>query len=114
MKHLYDYLRGKETRKDKLPRLAPSLTTYWKPEDLDDQIELMMMSGRFRDVYAAREWLEQCQVQTAREALALLPKRKRKSWLHRLKLWAQGLEGSYPTDPNRAGMLEWMKEQRRG
>ncbi|MBN8594013.1 MAG: hypothetical protein J0M33_19820 [Anaerolineae bacterium] len=113
MRHLFDYLRGKQSRRQKLPHLVASLRQELDAASLDEDDYLLMMTGSFRDVQAAREFLYQSGSRNAIEALPKLPKPKRMTFRQRLLRWLQELEGSQPTDPMLQQRREWLRQEKK-
>jgi hypothetical protein len=113
MRHLFDYLRGKQTRRQKLPHLVASLRQELDAASLDEDDYLLLMSGSFRDVQAAREWLHQSGSANAIEALPKLPKPKRMTFRQRLLRWLQEIEGSQATDPVVQQRREYLRQEQK-
>jgi hypothetical protein len=96
MKKMIRYLRrqqkifapGRELRLD-----------YDTTMQIDEDIQLIIMSGKAKDPIGAARLLDEYKVETAAELIPLLPKRKRPSIKARLLRWVQRLLGLYPTDP---------------
>lgn len=113
MRHLFDYLRGKQSRRHKLPHLVASLRQELDAASLDEDDYLLLMTGSFRDVQAAREFLYSSGSRNAIEALPKLPKPKRMTFKQRLLRWLQELEGSQPTDPMLQQRREWLRQEKK-
>lgn len=113
MRHLFDYLRGKQTRRQKLPHLVASLRQELDAASLDEDDYLLLMTGSFRDVQAAREFLHSSGSRNAIEALPKLPKPKRMTFKQRLLRWLQELEGSQATDPMLQQRREWLRQEKK-
>lgn len=96
MKKMIRYLRkqqrifapGRELRLD-----------YDTTMQLDQDIQLIIMSGKAKDPIGAQRLMEAYKVETAAELIPLLPKRKRPTIKARLLSWVQRLLGLHATDP---------------
>jgi len=105
MRELFRYLFTRHQR-DKLPRLGGRLKLEFDPLELDSDIQLVLMSGRARDIQEARKLMEKYGAKTGAELLALLPPPPPVDWRRRLRSWLRHLEGSYESDPHRGELLE--------
>lgn len=98
MKHLIKYLFRRSVR-DKLPPLKHSLTDDIDPLELDRELELILMTGRVRDIHEARRLMDKYQATSAVELLKKLPPRPPVDWRGRFRRWLAQLEGAYINDP---------------
>ena len=99
MRHLIRYLTHVD-RREKLPRLANTLTNQYSAADIDDkEIELVLMMGVAKDPEGARQVLNRYGVSTAAELLPLLPE-PRANWRERLHRWFIWICGAYEHDPH--------------
>lgn len=107
MKQLYRYLFKRGIREN-LPPLQRSLTENIDPLELDDDLQLVLMTGRVRDIHEARRLMAKYEVTTGAELLGKLPPRPPVDWRRRFQRWLAQLEGAYEHDPHRD---EWRKHK---
>ncbi len=88
----------RHTIREKLPKLENTLTVQFRPEEVDAETYLVLLAGVAKDPETAKRLMEEYNVTTGPDLLAVLPKRQI-HWRRRLRLWIQGLEGSLTNDP---------------
>lgn len=85
----------------RIPPLPRDLITSFDIANCDEDELLILMSGKAKDRHAIKRLLEKYKVATAKELLALLPRRKPRSLRLRIMDWLRRAEGSYEHDPLR-------------
>lgn len=97
--NLYKRIFG-EHKRDRLPKLMKGYKKDYEGADIDERdIELALMSGRFRDPdHVRKAWLI-FEAVDINDLLAKLPARTPLNWRRRIRLWLYSIECSEPTDP---------------
>lgn len=90
----------KQDRRAKLPRLMRGLRRDMDYQRIDDrEVQLALMTGRFRDADHVARFMARHNVSTAAEVIPLLPPKPKVNWRRRAQRWLMSIEGSTPSDP---------------
>lgn len=79
---------------ERLPHLPQTIANPLDFEALDDDILLILMTGRARDISSIQRLMERFKASSARELIPHLLKRKKANLRRRWRAWLQRLEGS--------------------
>lgn len=109
---LYKQLFKELDRRAKLPHLEKEFTNGERL-DLNQDVEIILLSGRIRDESRAEQLMEELGVHTGYEAVALLPPRPPVNWRKRIQNWIARLEGAYTSDPLQAELAKIRKQTRK-
>lgn len=109
MRNLLRYVL-KKTIYYQLPKLKTSLKTVYKPDELDEETIVVLMTGVVRDEAAVGKLFTEHDALTAAELVNKLPPRTNPDYGRRVRSWWQLVEGSQTENPD---VLELREAKRR-